>query len=198
MRVAHNRTHGMSDDPIFGVWQGMLNRCRNKNVKSYQDYGGRGIYVCDRWQGERGLENFIADMGQRPSELHSIERIDNGGPYSPDNCRWATREEQVKNKRNNHHITANGETLTLQEWARRLGCSHATILMRIKYGMTEQESVSFPAYQPKITELTAIRVRKAYPLLSMQRIADALNISKKSVLNILHGKLFPSIATIGV
>jgi hypothetical protein len=92
-----NTTHGYSRTREYGIWKTMLARCRNPNVKSFKDYGGRGIRVCVRWI---KFENFFADMGHRPSPKHSIDRFpDPNGNYEPGNCRWATALEQAHNKR---------------------------------------------------------------------------------------------------
>lgn len=102
-RSYYKRTGLPKKYPIeYRTYRSMLNRCYNQNYKTSEHYSGRGITVCERWLGPNGFENFLKDMGERPSNKHSLDRIDNDNGYSPDNCRWATWIEQEGNRRTNN------------------------------------------------------------------------------------------------
>lgn len=108
------KKHGMSDTPTYKIWRAMKRRCQDPSFKDFVRYGGRGIKVCQTWM---SFENFLRDMGERPSGM-TLDRIDVNGPYSPANCRWASRLTQGNNTSRNHLLTYGGETHTLAEWSR--------------------------------------------------------------------------------
>lgn len=133
-------THGMTNDPRYGIWGHIKYRCTNPADSEYHAYGGRGIRVCDRWMND--FQAFVLDMGPRPTPQHSIERIDNDGNYEPSNCRWATRLEQAANKRNTIRLTLNGETKRLVEWAAIYGLPHTVLATRIKNGWNAEDAIT--------------------------------------------------------
>jgi hypothetical protein len=119
--IERNTTHGLSRTRTYRAWEAMRHRCENPSATTWPKYGGKGITVCERW---KSFENFLADMGQAPSDRHSIDRIDFKGNYKPSNCRWATMREQQNNRSSNRRITAFGRTQTLQQWSRETGFAH--------------------------------------------------------------------------
>lgn len=132
-------SHGKSGTGTHKIWKGIVSRCRIKSATGFANYGGRGIDVCDRWL---SYDNFLADMGDRPSHAHSIDRIDCNGNYDPENCRWATRVEQNRNTRRNRLVSANGQTKCIAEWASIAGISEATIRGRLDRGWDASKAVT--------------------------------------------------------
>lgn len=132
-------THGDTQSAEYNVWRKMISRCTNPKVKHYNRYGGRGISVCARWM---SYAAFLADMGRRPSALHSIERNDNDGNYEPSNCRWATKREQANNRRGNKVITFRGVTMTAAAWTVKLGLSRTAIYDRLRRNWSVERALT--------------------------------------------------------
>ncbi len=123
--------HRQSKLPEYTVWERMRDRCNNPNHKHYMQYGGRGIAVCSRWD---DFAAFMEDMGPRPANM-SLDRIDNDHGYSPDNCQWATKAQQVNNTQRSIHIEYLGRTQTLKQWSDELGLRYRTIWFRYSEGV---------------------------------------------------------------
>lgn len=136
------KTHGMTESRTFVSWISMLNRCHNENTPAFKKYGARGITVCARWR--ESFENFLADMGERPEET-SLDRIDNERGYEPDNCRWATRLQQGRNRRSVVLLTHDGETKCIAEWAEQLGLRAEAISSRLRRGWSTYDALTTPA-----------------------------------------------------
>lgn len=125
--LSRNRVHGMTDSRTHNCWMGIIKRCTDSNQRSWPNYGGRGISVCERWL---TFTNFLADMGE-PPDGHSIDRINNDGNYEPGNCRWATKSEQSRNRSDNVWIAFRGENRCLTDWAKEIGVTPSTLWERI-------------------------------------------------------------------
>jgi len=134
-------THGKSHKPEYSAWKNMKKRCQDPSHKEYGRYGGRGITVCTEWE---SLEAFISDMGSRPSTKHSLDRINNSLGYCKANCRWATTEEQAKNKRSNRLIEFNGKTMCLSDWATSVGISSKCLRNRLQRGWSIERALTEP------------------------------------------------------
>ncbi len=136
------KTHGKSSTLTYQTWAAMRRRCEDKLHEKYKSYGGLGVKMCERWQ---SFENFLGDMGERPSSDHSIDRFPNkDGNYERGNCRWATRQEQARNKKNNRKITCNGVEKLLCEWAEIAGFPEYIITGRIRIGWSPERAVGTP------------------------------------------------------
>ena len=128
VRNQKNKTHGMTKSREYNSWKQMWDRCTNPNdVSHWKDYGGRGIKVCERWE---KFEDFFADMGPRPAD-HTLDRKDTNGDYTPENCRWATRLQQERNKRCSKLVTFNGVTKCVSEWAELYGITTSRLWHRL-------------------------------------------------------------------
>jgi hypothetical protein len=133
----HFIINGQTTSPVYRIHAGMKSRCYGKSDTKYKDYGGRGIKVCDRWLGINGFNNFLKDMGDRPTSQHSIDRINNNGNYEPGNCRWATIHEQSSNKRNNTDIPGVGWDSAKNKWVARL-CVNKKYVLRKQFNTIEE------------------------------------------------------------
>lgn len=128
--------------PEYKVWEGIRERCHNPNSKDYPRYGGRGITVCPQWLSS--FSTYLADMGTRPSPQHSIERIKNHLGYEPGNCKWATREEQSRNRRTNKFVELDGERLCVTDAAIAHGLSPNVVVSRLRIGWQLERALTTP------------------------------------------------------
>lgn len=148
--ILKSTIHGMRKTRFWNIWRAMKHRCLNKDSVYYKYYGARGIKICDRWL---KFENFRKDMyqsylehveklGERNTQ---IDRINNNGNYEPENCKWSTCREQCNNRRNNHFLTFQGQTLTIAQWARKLNINVKTLKSRILiYKWSTEKSLTTP------------------------------------------------------
>jgi hypothetical protein len=139
--IKENTAHGCSNTKIHRTWMKMLNRCNNVRDRAYLSYGARGIYVCKRWTDS--FQAFKDDMGV-PQPHESIDRVDNDGPYSPENCRWATQTMQMNNTRVSVKVSLNDMTMTLTQWERLVGTKRKTIANRLRHGWAPAFAVLSP------------------------------------------------------
>lgn len=144
--INRNFKHGKTKTKLFQTWKNIKERCTNKNCKNFKHYGARGISICEEW---RDFQNFYEwAMSHGYKDNLSIDRIDNDGDYSPENCRWATNKIQQRNKRNNRILTYNGESHALAEWAEISGINAKTLKSRIDdYQWTIEKALSVPVRQ---------------------------------------------------
>lgn len=135
-------THGLSKTPLYGRWLGMHSRCYDNRNASYENYGGRGIVVCDRWH---KLEAFVEDMSPGFAVHLQLDRIDTNGNYSPDNCRWATAAENTDNTRRSIFVEYNGQRRTFREWSAIVGIPRKLLTKRvIERGWSVEAALTTP------------------------------------------------------
>ena len=142
MAAERRRTHGRSNTREFHAWAAAKQRCTNPNHIAWNDYGGRGIRMCQRWL--ESFQAFLDDMGAPPSQSHTIDRVNSNGGYEPGNCRWATPAEQARNKRTNRRIEFQGRTMTVAEWERALGFTAGRIKARLLAGWSVERALTAP------------------------------------------------------
>lgn len=139
----HGQTRG-EHERTYRIWHNMKNRCENPNFDSFPWYGGRGIKVCEAW---KEFSNFFKDMGAAPADM-SLDRIDSDGDYEKENCRWATKRQQARNKRNTRMISWRGQSKSLAEWAEITGILQPTISRRIDtYGWPVERALTEPPHK---------------------------------------------------
>ena len=136
-------THGFTKHPLYDVWKGIMARCYNQKNSSFPFYGERGIKVCENW---KIFSNFVKNMPPRPDGT-TLDRIDNDGDYTPENCRWATKKKQNRNSRNNKVVEFKGESKTLIDWAERLNLNYKALWHRLKNGWSVEKAFTTPIKQ---------------------------------------------------
>ena len=201
--LARPKSHGKKWTPEYRVWCHIKQRCGNKKSKSYPDYGGRGIVICEQWRNSFGA--FLADVGPRPSPRDTIERINVNGGYEPGNVRWATRKEQNRNTRRNRVFEIDGVSKSLAEWCELRGANYSTVLYRIaQLGWDVERALAAPLLhrteyaKPRrgedspVVKLTADRVRQIRASLAsgepQRAVADRHGVSRRLVQFIAQGK----------
>ena len=139
--VETNTTHGLRNHPLYFVWNGMRDRCYKETHPRYKDWGGRGVKFCDRWL---NFKNFYDDMSPTYQKGLTIDRIDNDGDYSPDNCRWATHKEQANNQRSNRVLEFNGKNQTLAQWSEELNINYDALRDRLNEEWSVEDALTTP------------------------------------------------------
>jgi hypothetical protein len=138
-------THGLciNEDTaeLYQIHKGMMSRCYDPSHDSYEDYGAKGIEVDPRWHDP---VNFVADVYPRPSKGHSLDRVDVYGGYSPENWRWATKEQQMNNRTNTRWLAHDGKRMSVSMWARRTGICRSTIYSRLDLGWSVEKALTTP------------------------------------------------------
>lgn len=136
------KTHNLSKLPEYDIWSGIKSRCYCQTATGFQNYGGRGISMCQRWR--ESFPAFLEDVGRRPSPKHSLDRIDNNGDYEPGNCEWVSHKHQANNKRTNVRLRLGDQEKTQKQWEEHLGLGHGTLRHRLRSGWTLSQALTTP------------------------------------------------------
>ena len=146
--IARSTKHGLEHTRLYRIWQGMLIRCYNPKANRYSRYGGRGIIVCDEWRNDlKAFCDWAYSNGYKDNL--TLERKDNNGPYSPENCEWATQKEQMNHTSRSRYVTINGITRTVSQWAEANGIKKSAIYSRLKLGWDIERAVTEPTKKRK-------------------------------------------------
>lgn len=180
----------------YRTWVNIKQRCNNPEVEQFKNYGGRGIKVCDRWL--ESFDNFLTDMGMKPSGKYSLDRYpDTNGNYEPENCRWATDEQQSHNKRNNVRIEYNGLSMVLTEWAKFFGIYHASL----RYQLSKRSFPEIYAHylgdfrKNKLSNAEVIQIRNKYSDgIRKCNLAREFNVSHSLITLIVKNKIYKQVA----
>jgi hypothetical protein len=205
MRKKRERLNGLSSRPEYITWQGMVQRCSNPKASSYKYYGAKGIKVCEEWR--QSFQAFYAYVGPKPSPTHSIDRYPNkDGHYEPGNVRWATPQEQGRN-RNQGLLTINGVTKHLWEWAELSGLSVHCICLRLRRGIDPIQAISSPigkrvapnSIRKKLTEVTARAIISMHANgVSNTEISKALDTHEATVRSVLTGRTWAHLQPLSI
>lgn len=136
------RFHGETKSRLWRIWRNMRSRCENPNASEYENYGGRGICLCEEWKDYVSFRNWALSHGY--SDELSLDRRDNNKGYNPENCRWATRDEQQRNRKNNIFVEYKGQKKILKDWAEDLGIPYSRIQARLSLGWSFEDAVEKP------------------------------------------------------
>lgn len=139
VRYKHGATSNRRMTPEFKTWRSMIRRCESPSSASFKRYGAVGIKVCDRWRGS--FANFLEDMGSKPCAEHTIDRLDNAKGYFPGNCRWATKDEQVLNRKRIRWITIGDTTMCIRDWAAARQMEQTKVAARLRLGWTAEQAL---------------------------------------------------------
>lgn len=181
----NRKMHGQSETRLYNLWCGIKTRCYNRNDANYANYGGKGVEMCPEWKNDyMAFYDWAMANGYKPEAPRgecTIDRIDPSGPYSPENCRWATMREQENNKRNNRRITIGDETKTLKQWCSCNSENYGTVLKRI--ARREKGEIPRTEYLEKSKERKqAIRQAiKENPGMSIRMLANKTGFSKSAI-----------------
>jgi predicted DNA-binding transcriptional regulator AlpA len=186
-RLKHGAWAGGKGTPEYRIWSGMKTRCTNPRDKAWKYYGGRRIFICQRWL--NSFQSFLDDMGLRPSNQHSIDRIDNDGGYCPENCRWATAKQQANNKRQTTEnpnirrmLTFNGETRWIRDWMAETGVNRRTIYYRMKAGLSTEEALGLTGkFKGKSQRPASLSVTAFGETKTLKEWSDATGISRDTL-----------------